>query len=86
MFLQKGNEMILMPVWIFEETEEGYSAILGSEPKVSAEREWLPRDCVVSCVYAPGDGSPRFALVTLREIPEEVRKKNPNFYRNVAGN
>lgn len=76
--------MILMPMWIVEETESGYHALLGSEPRVDAEKEWIPKECVVSCVYAPGEGSPRFALVTLvtlGDIPEEIKKKNPDFYR-----
>jgi hypothetical protein len=77
--------MILMPVWVVEETEEGYSALLGSEPRKDAEREWLPKSCVTSCVYAPMEVSPRFALMTLKEIPKEIREKNPEFYRNAMG-
>ena len=77
--------MILMPAWIFEETEDGYRALLGSEPKMDAEREWIPKGCVISCTYAPGEGSPRFSLLVLKEVPEEVKKKNPDFYRNVSG-
>jgi hypothetical protein len=66
--------MILMPVWIFEETEEGYLALLGSEPSKDAKKEFLSKEFVVSCVYAPGEGCPRFALLTLSE---DIRKKNP---------
>ena len=73
--------MILMPMWIVEETEEGYRALLGSEPRLDSEKEWIPRECVVSCVYAPVEGSPRFALVTLKEVPEDIKKKNSAFYR-----
>lgn len=69
--------MILMPAWIVEENEEGYLALLGSEPRTDAEKEWIPRDSVASCVYAPAEGNPRFALLTLKEMPEEIRKKNP---------
>lgn len=72
--------MILMPVWVVEETDEGYRALLGSEPRKDAEREWIPKEFVISCVYAPGSESPRFALLTLKEVPEEIRKKNPGFY------
>lgn len=75
--------MILMPVWVFEETDGGYRAILGSEPRKNAEREWIPRDVVESCIYSPGHSegvSPRFALMMLREIPEDIKKKNPNIY------
>lgn len=75
--------MILMPAWIVEENEEGYLALLGSQPRSDAEREWLPRDCVESCVYSPEIASPRFALLTLREVPESIRKKNPGLYRKV---
>lgn len=75
--------MILMPMWVVEDTEEGIGALLGSEPRSDAEREWIPREFVVSCVYAPGEGSPRFALVTLKEVPEAIRNKNPDFYRKV---
>lgn len=77
--------MILMPVWIFEETDEGYRALLGSEPRVDAEKEWIPKDLVAGCVYVPGKENPRFALLTLKGIPEEIRKKNPDLYRNVSG-
>lgn len=69
-----------MPVWVVEETEEGYRALLGSEPRRDAEREWIPREFVVSCVYAPGESSPRFALLTLKEVPEDIKKKNPGLY------
>lgn len=72
--------MILMPMWVVEETDEGYRALLGSEPRTDAEREWIPRECVISCVYAPGEDGPRFALLTLKEIPEDIRKKNPSLY------
>lgn len=85
--------MILMPMWVVEDTEQGIEALLGSEPRSDAEREWIPREFVVSCVYArvpyggldaaPGEGSPRFALVTLKEVPEAIRNKNPDFYRKV---
>lgn len=72
--------MILMPAWVVEETEEGYLALLGSEPSKDAEKEFLPKEFVVSCVYAPGEGRPRFALFTLSEVPEGIRKKNPGLY------
>ena len=72
--------MILMPMWIVEETEAGYRALLGSEPRTDAESEWIPRGFVVSCVYSPGEAGPRFALVTLKEIPEDIRIKNPSLY------
>lgn len=75
--------MILMPAWVVEENDEGYLALLGSEPRTDADREWLPREVVESCVYAPGPRSPRFALLTLKEVPEEIRKKNPDLYRKV---
>lgn len=73
-----------MPVWVFEETDEGYRCLLGSEPRTDADQEWIPKSCVVSCVYAPSEGEPKFALMTLKEVPEEIRKKNPNLYRNLA--
>lgn len=72
--------MIIMPVWVVEETDEGYRALLGSEPRTDAEKEWILKEFVISCVYAPGEASPRFALMTLKEIPEEIRKKNPSLY------
>lgn len=77
--------MILMPAWIFEETEDGYRALLGSEPRMDSEKEWIPKECVEACLYAPAAApDPRFALLTLKRIPEEVRKNNPDFYRNVS--
>lgn len=72
--------MILMPVWVVEETEEGYRALLGSEPRTDAEREWIPKEFVVSCVYAGNPGEIKFALLTLKEVPEDIRKKNPGLY------
>jgi len=72
--------MILMPVWVVEETEEGYRALLGSEPRTDAEREWIPKEFVVSCVYSGNHGEPKFALLTLKEVPEDIRKKNPGLY------
>lgn len=77
--------MILMPVWIVEETEEGYRALLGSEPRLEADREWIPRDLVMSCVKSPDDEqNPRFAVMMLKGVTEEIRKKNPDLYRNVS--
>lgn len=76
--------MILMPVWIVEETEEGYTALLGSEPRTDADREWIPRDLVASCVKSPEEGQgPTFAIMMLKGVTEEIRKKNPDLYRNV---
>jgi hypothetical protein len=75
--------MILMPVWVVEETEDGYRAMLGSEPPPTADKEWIPRGFVESCTYGPGDRWPRIAMMVLNGIPEEIRKKNPDFYRNV---
>lgn len=72
--------MIVIPAWIVDENEEGYLALLGSQPRPDAEREWLPRDCVESCVCSPEITTPRFALFTLREVPESIRKKNPGLY------
>ena len=72
--------MVIMLAWIFEETEEGYRALLGSEPRTDSEREWIPKDCVDNCIYA-SEGSPRFALLTLKIVPEDIRKKNPDLYR-----
>lgn len=78
--------MILMPVWIVEETEEGYRALLGSEPRTDADQEWIAREHVISCVYAPSEMIPKlalgaselkFALLTLKEIPEEISRKMP---------
>ena len=75
--------MILMPAWVVEENEEGYFALLGSHPRSDAAKDWLPRESVESCVYSPEITAPRFALLTLREVPEEIRKKNPGMYRKV---
>lgn len=68
--------MILMPVWVFEETEDGYLALLGSEPSKDAKKEFLPKEFVVSCVYAPGEGCPRFALLGLSKSLEEIKKSS----------
>lgn len=68
--------MIIMPAWVFEETDEGYRVLLGSEPRTDAERKFIMKENVVSCIYAPGDGNPRFAMFTLKEMPGEVEKNN----------
>lgn len=73
--------MIVMPVWVLEETREGYRVLLGSEPKKDADKEWMPKNVVQSCTYTPGvPNFPKFALMTLREVPEDIKKKNPGLY------
>lgn len=74
--------MIIMPVWIFDENDNEYTALLGSEPKIDAKREILPKNCVTNIIYAPvaHESGAKFALVTLdkTKVPENIKKMIPN--------
>lgn len=59
--------MKIVPAWIFEETEEGYRVLLGSQPRMDAEKTWIPKEDVDSCTYSPSFEIPRFALLVLKE-------------------
>jgi hypothetical protein len=70
--------MIIMPAWIISESEIEYVALLGSEPKMDAKREVLPKDCVKNIVYAPmiHESGHKFALLTLDpdKVPEFIKE------------
>jgi hypothetical protein len=68
--------MIIVPAWIKEDVPEGIRAILGSEPPEGAETEWIPRDKIKSCLYAPVDFEGRkMAMLVFEEdkAPESVQ-------------
>jgi hypothetical protein len=69
--------MIIMPAWVTEETEEGYHALLGSEPKTDSKSEFLPKECVDNIIYAPmiHESGYKFAMFTLNEnnLPQTIR-------------
>jgi hypothetical protein len=66
-----------MPAWIISEDENGYVALLGSEPKTDAEKEFLPKECVDKIVYAPmiHESGYKFSLLTLNpdKVPEKIK-------------
>lgn len=70
--------MILMPAWVVSEDETGYFALLGSEPRTDAEKEFLPKECVENVVYAAmlHESGNKLALFTLinEKIPEKIAK------------
>lgn len=68
--------MIIVPAWVREEKEDGFLAILGSEPSTEV-LELIPRSCVEGCVYSSEqqDGK-TFAVLTLSDnnLPQRLRK------------
>lgn len=68
--------MIIVPAWIKEDVPEGIRAVLGSEPPEDAEAEWIPRDSMKNCLYAPVEfGGRKMAMLVFEEdkAPESVR-------------
>jgi hypothetical protein len=69
--------MIIVPAWIQEDLPEGIRAVLGSEPPVDAPAEWIPRECIKNCIYAPEGtfGDRRMAMIVFEEekVPESLR-------------
>jgi hypothetical protein len=72
--------MIIVPAWICEDTPEGIRAVLGSEPKEDANEEWIPRENIKNCLYAPvpqefGFKGRKMAMLVFEEdkAPESVR-------------
>lgn len=67
--------MIIMPVWIAEETNLGFWAIMGSEPDLNSEPIWIAREHVYNCVYAPCEAvnQKRLAVLTLLDGHEDER-------------
>jgi hypothetical protein len=68
--------MIIVPAWIREDLPEGISAVLGSEPPDDAPSEWLPRECIKNCLYAPVDfGDRKMAMIVFEDekIPDSIR-------------
>jgi hypothetical protein len=66
-----------MPAWIISEDENGYVALLGSEPSMDAEKEFLPKDCVTKIIYTPmiHESGHKFSLLTLdpEKVPEKIK-------------
>lgn len=80
--LNHGEEqdMIIVPAWIGADTPEGIKAVLGSEPKEGAKEEWIPREKIKNCLYAPvppefGFEGRRMAMLVFEEgeAPESVQ-------------
>lgn len=69
--------MIMMPAWIVSENEDGYFALLGSEPRTDAEKEFLPKECVDNIVYAAmiHNSGYRFCMMVLNpeKIPDKIK-------------
>lgn len=60
--------MIMVPAWVQDESNDGFWAVLGSEPRDDAKPIWLPRMSVRKCTYAPMKQNQRqFALLLLSE-------------------
>ena len=74
--------MIIMPVWVISENDSEYTVLLGSEPKLDAKKEILPKDCVENIIYAPmiHESGNKFALVTLHKnkIPDNLKQFVPS--------
>ena len=70
------QEMIIVPAWIKSDTPEGIRAILGSEPPEGSPEEWIPRETIKNCLYAPMDfEGKKMAMLVFEEgkAPESVR-------------
>lgn len=69
--------MVIVPAWIKEDTTEGLRAVLGSEPANDAPSEWIPRDCIKSCLYVPVDvyEGKKMAMIVFEDdkVPERIR-------------
>jgi hypothetical protein len=65
--------MIIVPVRKVEEADGGITCILGSEPGPDAEREFLPKECVLNRVDSEMGG---LSVLTLdgSKLPERIRK------------
>lgn len=60
--------MIIVPAWVQEEKEDGFLAILGSEPSTEDILELVPRSCVEGCVYSTEQRNGKtFAVLTLSD-------------------
>jgi len=67
-----------MPAWVTKESEEGYYALLGSEPKPDSKVEFLPKECVENIIYAPmiHESGNKLAMFTFNKnnLPENIKK------------
>jgi hypothetical protein len=65
--------MIIVPVRKVEEADGGITCILGSEPSPDAEREFLPKECVLNRVDSEVGG---LSVLTLdgSKLPEKIRR------------
>jgi hypothetical protein len=69
--------MIIVPAWIQEEKEDGFLALLGSEPSTESALELVPRSCVEGYVYSTEQRNGKtFAVLTLsaNNLPAHLRK------------
>jgi hypothetical protein len=72
--------MIIVPAWIEKESEKGIWVVLGSSPGREVQPEWIPKECISSCVYADENQTPkstkRLAMIVMAEgdLPEKIKK------------
>lgn len=69
--------MVIIPIWVVDENEKEYLVLLGSEPKINANKETLPKNCVENIIYAPmiHESGYKFAICTIKEndLPEKLK-------------
>lgn len=70
--------MIIVPVWVEKEEPKGIWAVLGSEPRIDAQPEWIPQESIHSCSYSDLTSSQkgrRMALLMMNKdkLPEKIR-------------
>lgn len=69
--------MIIVPAWIEKQNEDGFLAVLGSEPPIDSIADLVPMSCVEGCVYSEKEkNGKKFAILTLSKdnIPEKIKK------------
>jgi hypothetical protein len=71
--------MILVPVWVERDDEKGILAVLGSEPRIDAQPEFIPRNAIRNCVYGEltsAQNNRKMALLLLdpNDLPETIQR------------
>lgn len=58
-----------MPVWVLSESDEGYTVLLGSQPRTDAEKKFIPKNLVQNLVLAPTSNELgyTFGMISLKE-------------------
>jgi hypothetical protein len=64
--------MIIMPVWIISESEEGYTVLLGSQPQKDAPREFVSKEIILNVVKAPTSNDEGYTLAIL-SLKEQIK-------------